>query len=170
VVIIVVDVWVQKGLIVLTDDNKINQSVKNIAYFAELYMQVPTDDPENANRISKQKRMVFLSNPPTTNPLYPVAVVNLISFIGGNALGREPVRFDYMIQVSIIGKKAQNTNLEQLMSNMMKAIKVGRDDLHDVGMYYVRDSIPGSFQPFVRDSVNPELLIGSATFGFYSIL
>ena len=133
----------------------------------ELYCQVVDDDPKFASRTSKQKKMVSLSNPPTTSPVYPVAVVSLVGFIG-EGIGIDKARYDFDIQVSIIGEKNQEAKLEKLMSNIIKAVKTDRDDLHDTEMFYVRNAIPSFFQPFIRDKENPNLLFGSSTFSFYT--
>lgn len=165
----VVQVWVPKGLVMLTLGNMINQIPKNIAYLVELYLQVAADDPSYSSRTSNQNKMVSLSNPPTTNPIYPVAVVSIVS-LTGYAVGKDPARYDYQVQVALIGTKVQESKLEKLMANLIKAIHDSRDELHDVGMFYTKTAIPASYTPFVRDAANPQLIYGTTTFSFYSIL
>lgn len=164
------EIWVPKGLVLLDDINFINQILKNMAYIAELYLQVNDSslDPSYASRSSNQTKMVHLSNPPTNNPLYPVVVVSHVS-LSGYALALDPNRYDYTVQFSLIGKKNQESVLEKMVTILNKAFQNDRADLHDVGMYYVRDSVPSSFQPFRRDSDNPQLLYGTVSFSFYSI-
>jgi len=165
----IVQIWVTKGLVSLTLSNMLNQIPKNIAYFVELYLQISADDPSYASRTSNQKKMVSLSNPPTTNPVYPVAVVSMVS-LSGYAVGKDPARYDYQVQIALIGKKNQESKLEKLMTNLLNAIHDERSALYDVGMFYTRDAIPSSYSPFHRDSDNPELLYGAMTFNFYSII
>lgn len=165
-------VWVPKGLITITKLNAMSQILKNIAYLVERELQIDdvTVDPSYDLRTSVNKKMVSLSNPPTTNPVYPVAVVSFVSFTG-YAMALNPVRYDYTVQIMLVGQKSQESVLEKQITLLNAMMQDDREaDLFPVGMHYVRDSIPSSFTPFRRDADDPKLIVGTISYSFYSIV